>query len=80
MTKERPDAECCAGPIQKSIEVSTTTTDEKQSNPAVRRGHGRELLAQLQRRYEAAKRLPPLPSGRRDPLTPRERADCWERP
>ena len=45
------------------------------------RGYGRELLAQLHRRHEAAKRLPPLAhSRRRDPLTARERADCWERP
>lgn len=45
------------------------------------RHRGTELLAQLRRRNDAARRLPPLPhSGRRDPLTPRERADCWERP
>jgi hypothetical protein len=42
---------------------------------------GQVLLDQLRRRYEAAKRLPPLEhSRRRDPYSARERADCWERP
>jgi hypothetical protein len=53
---------------------------------AERSGHARHrqgatLLIQLRRRYEAARRMPPLPhNGGRDPLTPRERADCRERP
>lgn len=39
-----------------------------------RHGRGADLLAQLRRRYEAAKRLPPMGhSGRRDPLPARER-------
>lgn len=37
------------------------------------RGRGAELLAQLRRRADAAKRLPPR-NGRRDPLTAAERA------
>jgi len=46
-----------------------------------RPSRGGELLAQLRRRHDAARRLPPLPnSGRRDPLTARERADCQPRP
>ncbi len=51
------------------------------SDTPPRRGRGCELLESLRRRHESAKRLPPLPHSRhRDPLTPRERADGWERP
>lgn len=48
---------------------------------SVRQGSGAALLAQLRRRHDAARRLPPLErTGRRDPLTPRERADGRARP
>lgn len=51
-------------------------TDQTRCSDAIdrnaRRGDGRELLAQLYRRHEAARRLPPPShSGRRDPLSPR---------
>ena len=37
---------------------------------SARPGRGEQLLSDLRRRHEAARRLPPLePSGRRDPLT-----------
>jgi hypothetical protein len=71
------------GPTATTI---TPTADQGADNPnttATGRQHGgrgAELLAQLRRRHEASRRMAPLPhSGRRDPLTPRERADGWAR-
>jgi hypothetical protein len=55
--------------------------DKSDDSASLRHGRGATLLAQLRRRHDAARRLPPLPySGRRDPLLPRERADGWARP
>jgi hypothetical protein len=49
--------------------------DCDQDSRPVRQSSGAALLAQMRRRNEAARRLPPLEhSRRRDPLTPRERA------
>jgi hypothetical protein len=68
---KRPGA--VAGPSS----VPVDTADD--SAPA-RQGPGAAMLAQLRRREDAARRLPPLLSGRRDPLSARERADGWARP
>lgn len=69
---ERPDT--VAGP-------PSAGTDVADDNAPIRHGRGSTLLAQLRRRHEAALRLPPLShSGRRDPLSSRERVDGWTRP
>lgn len=54
---------------------------ENDDSAPSRQGRGAALLAQLRRRNDAARRLPPSPySGGRDPLSPRERVDGWPRP
>jgi hypothetical protein len=54
--------------------------DANSTAPQRHNSRGAQLLDQLRRRHEAARRLPPLPHNRRrDPLTPRERADGWPR-
>ena len=45
-----------------------------------RPGRGEAMLAAHRRRRDAALRLPPLASGRRDPFSYREIADAIERP
>jgi hypothetical protein len=65
-----------AGPLAKgpaNAVVSNTNTSK------VDHSRGAELLAQLRRRHAAARRLQPLASGPRDPLSPMERADGWAR-
>lgn len=58
-------------------DVSDTTTNAANPIDARRQrkhGCGAELLEQLRRRYEAARRLPPLACGRRDPVRAAELA------
>lgn len=64
-------------------DVSDTTTNAANPNDARRQrrhGRGAELLEQLRRRYEAARRLPPLSCGRRDPVRPAGLAQRGGRP
>jgi hypothetical protein len=60
-------------PTRPAVDAAEASTVVRQS------GYGREFEAGHRRRREAAKRLPPLPSGRRDPYSYREVADCRER-
>lgn len=67
-------------PGQDSAASKPLVEDFADRNAPERHGRGETLLAQLRRRHDAARRLPPLPhSARRDPLSPRERADGWAR-
>lgn len=66
----RPDS--MAGVPSNLDDRGNATAPARQHN----RGRGAELLSQLRRRAEAARRLPPLPhSGQRDPLRPAELTD-----
>jgi hypothetical protein len=86
--KERPAATPDSEPIRKS--ASTTQHDHQVDASAAARqeltdrdkpSRGQWMLESFRRRHQAAKRLPPLDhSGQRDPLSPRERADGWDRP
>lgn len=71
-------------PTTRPAPTTTTTVDTADHTARQRqahRGRGTELLKQLRRRHEAAKRMPPLEHSRRcDPLTARERVDGWPRP
>lgn len=76
MTEERSRR-----PGQDSATSEPLVMDRDQDSGNARQGRGAALLAQMRRRNDAARRLPPLEqSGRRDPLTPRERVDGWPRP
>jgi hypothetical protein len=57
-----------------SREPQQARAERNATDRQVHRGRGVELFQQLARRADAARRLPPLAHGRRDPLTPRERA------
>lgn len=61
-------------------DTTTTIADSIDTGRRPRRGRGAELLEQLRRRYEAARRLPPLPCGRRDPVRPAELVQRGGRP
>jgi hypothetical protein len=69
-------------PQQNPADTRPDEIDTAEGSSGTRQpGYGKEFEARHRRRREAAKRLPPLPhSGRRDPLTYREVADCRERP
>lgn len=68
-------------PGQDSATSEPLVMDCDQDSVDERQGRGAALLAQMRRRNDAARRLPPSPySGRRDPLSPRERVDGWPRP
>jgi hypothetical protein len=54
-------------------EVDTAERNSGDHQP----GRGEELLAQLRRRREAALRLPPLASGRRDPAERDDICGWW---
>lgn len=77
MTEERESR-----PVGDRTASNPLVGDCAQDNGSERQqGPGAALLSQLRRRHDAARRLPPLErSGRRDPLSPRERADGLARP
>jgi hypothetical protein len=78
--KERPSGYQAARPDQELADHTTNAQNSTADGLLCARHAPQDYLSQIRRRNAAARRMPPLEhSGRRDPLTARERADGWQR-